>query len=427
MRSQTCKNLHAPLLYTPICRFRVSLGAVCTMLLARAQTLSNRRVARRRALFGGAPTRRHERTRWPMDDAHNSFWHHNEPGREALCSRRHFVGLAGAMALAPFLAREAWAAEAPADDRTLTDMDGDQVKLPASVTRYADAWGDHVAFDCLLDGGAGLVAVATSKKDRPWLYAMAPSLSQVPTVAPNKPTDLATFDPQLVFASDDDLRDDLSVPVLDVDFDTLAGLKQSLGLTAKALGGDAPSKADAYLKEFDQTLAEVEKATADIETGERPTVLFGDAVYEGRIEGTDSLANEWIMAAGGINANPSDGDTDNATVADVLLWNPDIIVTGSLDDAQRILNDRSWDGIAAVREGRVYACPRGLNSWAAAGPELVLQVLWLAGTMYPDLFPTDEVATRIQGFYRTYYGFEASFEDVELMLAAQGPEAAPSA
>lgn len=348
------------------------------------------------------------------------------------CSRRRFVEMAGLAAAATLFGvaavRDAQADDAQAQVHEVTDMDGDAMQVSVAVERYGDAWAEHVATDCLLDGGKGLVATATAAQTSPWLYAMVPNLTQVPTVFKKgfSATDLPDPAPQVVFADDDDLRDGLQgtdVPVVDVDCDTFDEMRRSVTLTAQVLGGDAPSKAEAFLKEFDQVLDEVRKATADIETGERPLVLYGDAVYQGHVEGTDSLANEWILAAGGQNANPNGDDADDATYADVMVWNPDIIVTESLDDAEKILNDHDWDDIAAVREGRVYPCPFGLNRWGDAGPELMLQVLWLAGTMYPDLYPADEVAMRIQAFYRTYYGFEASFEDVELILAAQGPAA----
>ncbi len=337
--------------------------------------------------------------------------------------------MAGVMAAAAALCPMGGIARATeARTATVTDMDGDAVEIPTAVERYGDAWAEHVAVDCLLNGGKGLVATATAEQTNPWLYAMVPDLAQATTSFQKgfSAKDLPDPAPQVVFADDDDLRDTLkgaNIPVVDVEFDTFDEMAKSIALTAQVLGGDAPSKAEAFQKAFDQLLDEVRQATDDIETGERPLVLYGDAVYQGRIEGVDSLANEWILAAGGQNANPDDDDTDDATYADVMVWNPDIIVTGSLDDAEKILNDRDWGDIAAVRESRVYPCPYGLNSWAAPGPELMLQVLWLAGTMYPDLYPADEVTKRAQDFYRTYYGYEASAEDVELMLAAQGPDA----
>ncbi len=346
------------------------------------------------------------------------------------CSRRGFLAVAGiaaaAAALCPLDGRDAWATEAPM--ATVVDLDGDTVEVPSAIDRYGDAWAEHVAVDCLLDGGKGLVATATTSQGNPWLYAMVPGLARATTAFQKgfSAQDLPDPAPQVVFADDDDLRDalkDVSIPVVDVEFDTFEEMRTSIALTVQVLGGDAPSKAEAFQKAFDQLLDEVHQATDDIETGERPLVLYGDAVYQGRIEGVDSLANEWILAAGGQNANPDDDDTDDATYADVMVWNPDIIVTGSLDDAEKILNDHDWVDIAAVREGRVYPCPFGLNRWGAPGPELMLQVLWLAGVMYPDRYPVDEVTKRAQDFYHTYYGYEASTEDVELMLAAQGPNA----
>lgn len=371
-----------------------------------------------------------------MDAIHNGTDFDGNGAQIPGFSRRRFVAAVGAaVAALPWVTSRAWALDAASqggglgDTQTVVTMDNSSVAVPRTVERYGDAWANHVPFDCLLDGGEGLVATATSAQDNPWLYAMVPALAQVPTVfgEAGAAGALPSPAPQVIFADDDDLDDDLAsqqIPVVDVGFDAFDEMHSSITLTAQVLGGDTPTKAQEFLQAFDQLLDEVAETIGDIETGERPTVLYGSAVYEGRVEGTDSLANEWICAAGGQNANPDDDDSNNATVDDVQAWNPDIIVTGSLDDAQKILNDHAWDGIAAVRESQVYTCPKALASWGEAGPELMLQVLWLAGTMYPDRFPANEVAERIQQFYRTYYGFEASFEEVELMLAAQGPEAA---
>ena len=215
------------------------------------------------------------------------------------CSRRRFVEMAGLAAAATLFGvaavRDAQADDAQAQVHEVTDMDGDAMQVSVAVGRYGDAWAEHVATDCLLDGGKGLVATATAAQTSPWLYAMVPNLTQVPTVFKKgfSATDLPDPAPQVVFA-DDDLRDGLQgtdVPVVDVDCDTFDEMRRSVTLTAQVLGGDAPSKAEAFLKEFDQVLDEVRKATADIETGERPLVLYGDAVYQGHVEGTDSLAN----------------------------------------------------------------------------------------------------------------------------------------
>ena len=247
-----------------------------------------------------------------------------------------------------------------------------------------------MATDCLLDGGKRLVATATAAQTSPWLYAMVPNLNAgAHGLQAGFVTDLPDPAPQVVFADDDDLRDGLQgtdVPVVDVDCDTFDEMRRSVTLTAQVLGGDAPSKAEAFLKEFDQVLDEVRKATADIETGERPLVLYGDAVYQGHVEGTDSLANEWILAAGGQNANPNGDDRPRRR----HLRRRDGVEPRHHRDGiarrREDLNDHDWDDIVPPRCGGArLSLPVRPGPTGDAGPELMLQVLWLAGTMYPDL------------------------------------------
>ena len=368
----------------------------------------------------------------PIMDAHPTTtprWLTDRP-----CTRRRLfkegaalMDALGALSLVS-LPTLAWADD-PAT-QTVTAMDGSSVEVPVSPTRYADAWAEHAVSLALLNGADGLVATAATKSGYPWLYQVVPAMVDAKAAFSQgfSAADVAALDPQLVFAQGTDLAQqfaDLDLPLVDVGFSDLDGLKRSLALTAQVLGGDAPQRASDYADDLDALLTEVADATKDLDAGERPTVLYGRAVYEGVVDGTGTLSAEWIAAAGGQDANPDAMKKDERTDRDhVILWNPDVIVTGSLDDAEKILDDPAWDGIAAVRESRVFACPRGLMSWGGPGPELLLQVLWLAGTLYPDRFPADTVIDRARTFYQAYFSFDASAEDVELMLAAQPPEAA---
>lgn len=363
--------------------------------------------------------------------------------KQGTYSRRGFLGLAGAAVLAAGCgAVTAWAdskdddandlwstARTDAATQTVTDMDGDKIELAQMPQRIADAWADNVAMVCVLNAGVGLVATATSADTKPWLYTIVPTVAEATTTFNQgfSVKDLVALTPDVVFAEDDDLRDalkDSSIPVVDVDFDSFDELHAAVKLMGQVLGGTAIDRGNQYLDLFDQTLKDMGAVYAGVNSADRPSVLYGASVYTGIVDGTDALSNEWIVAAGGRNANGDDEDEDEAyAVADVIAMNPDVIVTGTAAEVDQILGDAAWQNVPAVQQGNVFANPVGMNSWTAPGPELLLQVVWLASKLYPEQVTNDDVIQRAHDFYLAFCDFDASADEVGLIMTAQPPAA----
>lgn len=363
--------------------------------------------------------------------------------KRGIYSRRGFLGLAGAAVLAAGCSvATAWADSKDEDandlwstartdvaTQTVTDMDGDKVELAQMPQRIADAWADNVAMVCVLNAGVGLVATATSADTKPWLYTIVPTVTEATTTFNQgfSVEDLVALTPDVVFAEDDGLRDTLkssNIPVVDVDFDSFDELHKAVKLMGQVLGGTAIDKGEKYLELFDQTLKDMGAVYADVNSADRPSVLYGTSVYTGVVDGTDALSNEWVVAAGGRNANVDDEDEDETyAVADVIAMNPDVIVTGTAAEVEQILGDAAWQNVPAVQQGNVFVNPVGMNSWAAPGPELVLQVAWLASKLYPDQVTNDDVVQRAHDLYLDFCDFDASADQVGLMMSAQPPAA----
>ena len=53
-------------------------------------------------------------------------------------------------------------------------------------------------------------------------------------------------------------------------------------------------------------------------------------------------------------AGATQGGLANVSIEQVLLWNPDVIVTIDHDFAAYVRSDPAWTSIKAVREGRVH-------------------------------------------------------------------------
>ena len=204
--------------------------------------------------------------------------------------------------------------------------------------------------------------------------------------------DLEALKPDVVFADDDDLRKGLkgtNVPVIDVECDTLDELRQSLlRLTGQVLGGEAVDRAKRVIERLDGQAGRVGRRCSRGSAREGPPVgaLRHLGVHGRGRRRRGALGGAWTEAAGGRVANADDEDEDETyNVNDLIALNPDVIVTETPAEVEQILNDAAWASVAAVQNQQVYVNPRGLNSWAAPGPEVSLQVAWLASKSVPRL------------------------------------------
>ncbi len=320
------------------------------------------------------------------------------------------------------------AAEEP-KTQTVTDMSGKEVEVPTNPTKYADGWYAHNEITIMLTGAEGLVATHCAQKDYPWMYKVCPNMSQA-TATFGKDfnfEDLAALEPQVIFDSTDDLRDkaaEVGIPLVNCMFKTFDEMKKSIELTAQVFGGEAPDIAKKYNEELEQVLSEVKAKTDKLSDDERVSVMHGNSVYKLTIDGTDTIIDDWIKAAGGKNA-VTESTKGNAqaqfTMEQVVAWNPDVIITGKADEVDQILNDPNWASISAVQNGKVYVNPKGVFGWDRYGVEELLQIQWAAATLHPELFTNLNIEEKVKDFYKTYLNYSLTDDEVKLILSAKNP------
>ncbi len=313
--------------------------------------------------------------------------------------------------------------------QTVTDMTGKEVEVPTNPTKYADGWYAHNEITIMLTGAEGLVATHCAPKDYPWMYKVCPNMSQA-TATFGKDfnfEDLAALEPQVIFDSTDNLRDkaaEVGIPLVNCTFKTFDEMKKSIELTAQVFGGDAPAIAEKYNAELEQVLSEVKSKTDKLSDDERVSVMHGNSVYNLTIDGTDTIIDDWIKAAGGKNA-VTESTKGNAqaqfTMEQVIAWNPDVIITGKADEVEQILNDPNWASISAVQNGKVYVNPKGVFGWDRYGVEELLQIQWAAATLHPELFTSLDIEQKVKDFYETYLNYSLTDDEVKLILSAKSP------
>ncbi|MFT8890118.1 MAG: ABC transporter substrate-binding protein [Ethanoligenens sp.] len=314
---------------------------------------------------------------------------------------------------------------------TITDMTGATVQLPKKIDHIADSWPAHTEVLMLLGAGKKIVATANTAKSLPWMFKVEPSLNNAVTTTSqtfNTET-LAAKNPDIFFMSPGNTNADkiksMGIPTVQLNFTNYAQMEQCISLTGKILGTDAQKRATKYNAYLEQTIASIKKTTSSIAATQKPKVLHIQSLNPLQIDGSNTIIDDWITTAGGVNA--AQGVTGNmkpVSMEQVLQWNPDIIIVGvgGVDGAATIKNDAQWKNVKAVQDGKVYNNPMGVFGWDRYSPEEVLQLQWAAKTLNPDKFKSLDVQKAVQDYYKTYLNYNLSASDAQLILDAKAPQ-----
>ncbi|RYG86097.1 hypothetical protein EON77_04410 [bacterium] len=205
---------------------------------------------------------------------------------------------------------------------------------------------------------------------------------------------------------------------------SLADLRRTATLTAEVLGGDAIRIAADFDALFAANIRRVTERIADLPAARRPKVLHTASAGVLAIDGRDTVVDDWIRIAGGVNAAEIPGNGRPVTLEQVVAWDPDVIIVGSAPNPENrdaILHDPRWRQVAAVRNGRVYANPSGAYLWDRHSSEAALQVLWAAKTLHPELFADIDVAAETRRFYDRFFHRRLTDPEVRSILEATPP------
>ncbi len=191
----------------------------------------------------------------------------------------------------------------------------------------------------------------------------------------------------------------------------------SLRLLGAALG--VPDRGEALAADAEATFAKLRAALGAVPMKERPRVYLarGPDGLETGLKG--SINTEIIELAGGRNVADAPGRHGlvRASPEQVILADPDTVLTWDRTFYDRVWRDPLWQGIEAVRRGQVYLSPTAPFGWIDRPPSInrMMGLTWLAGLFYPDLWP-DELRAETHAFYRLWYHIDLGEADLDRLL-----------
>jgi iron complex transport system substrate-binding protein len=204
--------------------------------------------------------------------------------------------------------------------------------------------------------------------------------------------------------------------LLDGRFDAVAATYRKLG---ELIG--RKQEAERLAAHADDTLKTIQGRIAGVAQEKRPRVYYARGP-RGLVTGLGGSINvETIELLAQNVAGGNRGGLANVSIEQVLLWNPDVIVTIDQDFAAGVRSDPAWASVKAVRDKRVHLSPKMPFGWVDFPPSVnrLIGLWWLAKILYPDRFPED--LTRLtRDFYTMFYHRTPSDEQIAHVLEGRG-------
>lgn len=318
-----------------------------------------------------------------------------------------------------------------AEFRDVKDITGDVVKVPAKVEKIATLWYANNQIILMLGGADKIVATTDLIKNNKWFSHVYPKISSIPNGVNGKDLqveELIKLSPDIVIAADKKNKEELTkngFTVLYPSFTNHADMKKSVSIMAEVIGGDAPKIAEKFNEYFDGNLKRVLSKTDKITASDRPKVLhIADGKNLFKVDGTNTIIDEWIRVAGGQNAVQKAGNMLEINAEEIPNMNPDVIIIGRAkapEILQKIYENPIYAGTKAVKNKRVYVNPTGVFSWDRYGTEGALQILWAAKILHPEIFKNINIAAETKKFYKEFLHYELSDDEVNYILNGLDP------
>lgn len=213
------------------------------------------------------------------------------------------------------------------------------------------------------------------------------------------------------------VQEQTGIPYVLID-GTFAATPGSLRLAADILGRSARgAELAAYV---DRTFASVDGVLTRVPADRRPRVYLARGPEGLETGGRGSINTEIIERVGGINVAEGlggRGNTANASLEQIIAWQPDVIVTLDRAFFQAVKAKPGWDQLRAVAQNKVYLAPSLPWGWIDAPPSLnrLIGLRWLLATFYPAEAGID-LGADTRTFYALFYGVKLDDAQLDRLL-----------
>lgn len=297
---------------------------------------------------------------------------------------------------------------------TVTDMAGRTVEIPGVINKIATFGANGVLNTMVETMGCGAKIANQMRsnftKTDKWKYqfVFAPQLNDCPVL------ETTEIDIEAVLQLNPDiclcmtlatatLLEEKGLAVIYLEWQTLDDVEPCITLLGKIFGKE--DVAVDYLDYFDNKVAEAESLTAGLNQQDKKKVLYGSITSYSQ---PHAIAEWWIAEAGGISVTAEGRDLETVasytyTLEDLLMWNPDVMVTTTDTMADELRAMDTLSNINAIKNNEIYYIPTVAHVWGNRTPEQTLTIFWMMNKLYPDIMPTATLMEEIRYFYSHFF------------------------
>jgi iron complex transport system substrate-binding protein len=181
----------------------------------------------------------------------------------------------------------------------------------------------------------------------------------------------------------------------------------ALRLVGEAIG--VKDRGEELAQYVEGLFAEIDTGLAGVEDKDRPRVYLARGPNGLATGMKGSINTEIIERAGGINvADPGDAAVRrgivNVSPEQVIVANPDTIITSDRTFYKTVWTDPLWSNIDAVQRKRIYLAPTAPFGWIDRPPSVnrIIGLRWLPALFFPDRFPQN-IREETRRFYKLFY------------------------
>jgi iron complex transport system substrate-binding protein len=328
-----------------------------------------------------------------------------------------------------------------ATTRTITDMVGRKVEIPAkveSIVPLANA-PRMITYLGLADKVVGLGGMSADNITPITAYAYANKdlWANLPLVGTDSagatdyyPEEIIRVNPDVILCSyAPDLADEIQaktgIPVVSVAMGTLFGedYEEALRILADVCG--VPERAEEVIAFIDNCLQDLHARTADLPDGDKPSALGSAATFKGThgIEGV--YTNYEIFKI--LNANDvTKGSTalESGVVVDkeqIIGWNPEYIFfdfTGlSLVKEDLKKNPGFYAQLSAFESGKLYQYPNSTSYYSNVEIPIV-NAYYVGSILFPEQFEDLVFEEKANEIFKFFLGMENYLGELEAIGAS---------
>jgi iron complex transport system substrate-binding protein len=193
----------------------------------------------------------------------------------------------------------------------------------------------------------------------------------------------------------------------------------TLRAIGKLMGNEGP--AEKLAAWYEHEVADVKQRVSRAK--EHPLAYYGRSASGLQTGGKGSINVEALEVLGARNA-AAEARAGLVTVSfeQVLLWNPEVILTTDPNFWNSVWTDPRWRAVRAVEQKRVYLSPHLPFGWFdfPPGANRLLGLWWAGKLLYPQSFADVDLRAKVTEFHRLFYHRDPTAAQLDALLGEPG-------